>query len=786
LKQFIRAALFLTALNFCAGNIPGLMPELSRLSGLVFFILWGVHYFPVRPWKRYGHVFTVLIIPILLIFLLSENLFLLGMCGSVFLLLHRSKNTDGHLRKELTSYLFPLFFYAIFFSLYRYSPYVWSFFQKAALLYSSSVTLTAGNEMTLGHSAAGFPVTISVLSYCLGLILWKRKIWFAGVAVVSPILANVIWLCLQEKLVQLVQVFNHALKPDPFDLQVFLLLCSLLLLIPLCRTMKWAEESHVYPAFSMKRQALPIIFVVLGMTALTFSKNGTESKGGIVFLDKGTNWSVPVYGKKYGQHSAGMFGLLPQYFQMRGYKTKVHKKELSAEILQKASMVALFNPGKKLTNTEKELLYAFIEAGGSLLVAGDHTDVSGIMGPINDVIEPFNIRLKFDTALPKNTGWVNGLEKRPHPIVKNLDEDYQSGVWVGASLEVSPPAAPVIVGKQGWADIGNYKNTKRAFLGDYKRSSSEQLGDVVLVAEATYGKGRILVFGDTSPFQNGILPLTYTFMDDIINWLMSADGARYYPLLQVVLAGLFLLAGCFFLIRHFSPQTVTLALVLIVLIPLVSVMSPLKCGEKVPGAFVKSFYRPAYFDNAHLGRFALLSSTEESLWGLSLNLFRNKIFPLFLSEITQEALANTEYYFVISPTEEFCAKEKSLLDDFMRKGGKVIWSVGWEEAKASESFLKEYGLSIDAVPLGAATVVIGKSKMQFAEAWPVTGGGDDKHVIAEKWDYPVMLFQPVGKGGLLVVGDSYFFFSKNIESYKKYNIQNIRMLKFLMDYLKKI
>ncbi len=41
-----------------------------------------------------------------------------------------------------------------------------------------------------------------------------------------------------------------------------------------------------------------------------------------------------------------------------------------------------------------------------------------------------------------------------------------------------------------------------------------------------------------------------------------------------------------------------------------------------------------------------------------------------------------------------------------------------------------------------------KRQVEFHEAWPVMGGSDQKFVIAEKWDYPLIVFEPVGNGGL--------------------------------------
>lgn len=138
--------------------------------------------------------------------------------------------------------------------------------------------------------------------------------------------------------------------------------------------------------------------------------------------------------------------------------------------------------------------------------------------------------------------------------------------------------------------------------------------------------------------------------------------------------------------------------------------------------------------------------------------------------------------FVIAPSREFSSKEILVLKDYMEKGGKIIWSVGWEEMEASRSFLKEFNLEIDSIPLGPAEVQIGNIKAQFVEAWPVTGGDSSKQVFVEKWGYPIVLFQPVGKGGVLIIGDSQFLLSKNIESYKQHNLNNIRFVWYMINY----
>ena len=58
-----------------------------------------------------------------------------------------------------------------------------------------------------------------------------------------------------------------------------------------------------------------------------------------------------------------------------------------------------------------------------------------------------------------------------------------------------------------------------SFLGNYHYDPGEQLGDVVLVATTTYGRGRIVVWGDTSAFQGGLSSNYRKVVGPMLAWL---------------------------------------------------------------------------------------------------------------------------------------------------------------------------------------------------------------------------------------------------------------------------
>jgi hypothetical protein len=222
-----------------------------------------------------------------------------------------------------------------------------------------------------------------------------------------------------------------------------------------------------------------------------------------VFLyDAGyTNWRVPQHGS-YGEKSGGMFGLLPGFLQSAGFRVQIGKDLQRLEGTDAPDCLVLINIQEFLETADRDRIHRFVERGGGLLCLGDHTGVAGIRGPFNDLLSPYGIRFRFDSASFFAGSWSDALERRLHPMNRGtrFDDEYQ--IWVGASLEVDPQAAPVVVARYGYSDFGDMANVQRSYLGDRVYNPSELLGDVVLAAEARQGRGKVLVFGDTSGYQN--------------------------------------------------------------------------------------------------------------------------------------------------------------------------------------------------------------------------------------------------------------------------------------------
>jgi len=194
--------------------------------------------------------------------------------------------------------------------------------------------------------------------------------------------------------------------------------------------------------------------------------------------------------------------------------------------------------------------------------------------------------------------------------------------------------------------------------------------------------------------------------------------------------------------------------------------------------------KTANIDISHIERCSMDPLSTDSIDGFEANLMRNGYIPLLLKEFKPERVRDSKILAVIAPSKPFTTAEISTIRDFVRKGGLLIVSAGWEESEAVTPLLEEFGMRVENVPLGKV-VSSAQGGADLWEAWPVgLDKKDNVKVLASAWDYPVIVFSRQGKGGVLAVGDSYFFLNKNLEQIYDYNEDNIFFIKGFFERLK--
>lgn len=678
----------------------------------------------------------------------------------------------------------------------KFSPWVWLGVQEWSLLLSSNVTRLVGAPHRLGATAAGTHLFVFFVLYALSLRLTKEAEGWKplGAAAGGAAAAQVVYLLGHEAaFVPLLDSFQNPYHTGHSHYQVYpvtALNTTAFLLLMLAAPLWLVERGRRPPEAGQRRQpwgrrrivvaaACGVAVCAAAWVLTAQALGGRAGEGGkVVLYDKGyLDWNVPVFGQ-YGERSAGMFGLLPFLLEADGYEVK-RESALTDEALAGARTLVVINLQQALPPAEHEAVWKFVRGGGSLLLLGDHTGVAGIREPSDHLLEPVGIKFRFDSAHYVKD-WEHAFEVFPHPTTRGVGTSKDLSISVGASLEIPASASPVVVGKYGFSDLGNANNPEMAFLGDRAYNRGELLGDLVLVAWAGYGRGKVLVFGDTSTLQNGALTASHEFTRNIFGWLAGGSSSPGALALTALLCLLLLAAAGLTLLGRAGrlpwayPGVVGALFVGLCAPPLFAPAPPAAGPLNV---------KAAYIDTSHMERIESKYTGDRTFFGLAYNLARNGYLALEMERFDASRLGPGDVFVSVAPVRPFTGPEIGALEEFVEKGGTFILCTGWEEAVGSSALLRRAGLGVANVPLGPVEPGHNTKGIQFYNAWPISlKDPSASRVVVETKErqLPLVVERRHGAGRLYVIGDPNFLGGANLESFTSHRIENIEFLSELL------
>jgi hypothetical protein len=534
-------------------------------------------------------------------------------------------------------------------------------------------------------------------------------------------------------------------------------------------------------------RAITLIGVVAAILipVVTTLSPGTPDLAGkkFVLYEKGfLNWLKPEHGE-YGHLSVGMYGMLPTYIESLGAACVI-SPDLSEEDLQDADALILLFPHDPWEPGQLERIGRFVEGGKTLAVFGEHTirTEDGGDSKFNEVLGTTgtNMRVAFDSATFAVGGWLQSYETLAHPTTAGIPDDRNEfGMVIGASMEVGFPAWPFILGRWGWADPGDL-GSGRAMMGNDRYDTGERLGDLVLAAEQSVGKGRVIALGDTSGMTNVLAMGCHIFTSRLLGYL--ADGGSSPQAIWRQAIGFFLVVVVIWVVARQpgAGRTIAVSMALAVSLVVCTWIS-YRAAEVLPDGRRKTPNNLAYIDASHLESSASEGWRDDGTMGLGMTLMRNGFLTLRLREMTAERLKRAGLLISIAPLRAFSLAERRMIHDFVNGGGVFIVTVGHDDRRPSEPLLKEFGFAIGR-PEEQQRDALGEVRpfghfkspyydtgeymvfVRFHAGWPVTCEHEDAQVLAHgPGNVPVALMRRVGKGKIVVIGDSGFAMNKNLE-----------------------
>ncbi len=571
------------------------------------------------------------------------------------------------------------------------------------------------------------------------------------------------------------------------------------------------------------------LLLTSGLGMAQWSVQRPSEEGAVAFLDAGyVDWKRPEHGR-YGAYETGLFGSAHDYLKGAGRRSLV-TRDLSESGLKDAAVLVVINPTNRWAPGQVDAIWSFVKRGGGLWVLGDHTDIMGSQAPLNELLKPAGVRFLFDSGFPARPEWRDCLFALRHPVTHRVKQASDAVISVGASLEVEAPSYTVVWGRYGFSDLGNQLNAQGAYLGDYAYQRGEQLGDVALVSAGKVGRGRVLVFGDTSPLQNAALPMSFeSLVMPSLDWLSGQDHGvgmmgRWLGALGLTLIGWVVGLG------GRAWVTVVGGILLVGGLELGG-MQQAKAGWQGPleGSL-------ALVDLSHGNRVSLAPLIPESIGPFLVTLLRNGFLPEFIHEWSAARLEKASVLVVTAPTVPFGRGELDEVERFVRAGGLLMVNCGWtEKGKAAEQLLGRFGMDVLRVPLGPYPVQRVEDHLpgqaQFINAWPVrvtdpglegefraasaryraplldtaqadalaqllsplTGGNtapskpasvgtNAVEVLYQTHDgHPLVVSRRLGEGHVVVIGDTYFLGNDNLETLRYYRKGNLLFLRHVFE-----
>ncbi len=508
------------------------------------------------------------------------------------------------------------------------------------------------------------------------------------------------------------------------------------------------------------------VLLVASMAAHAASLMPVQSVSGrrIGFLEVGLqDWKSPSHGS-YGSFSGGMFGRLPDWVRVHGAELRRVSGDDLTTTLGDVDTLFIVNLNEYLSEPQREAIGEFVERGGLCVVLADHTNVSGLQGPTNQLLEEYGIRVQFDSA-KHMCSWPLAMAAPTSRWIANCSAEGYFPYGIGASFDLSGMATPLLKARHGFSDRGVRWNYVGAYLGNYSIDVGEDVGDVVIAARARRGDGAVVALGDTTPFQNG--PLVSGGMGFLGPFL----GQDHVPSSGWPLAIFAAIATVAFS-RGIGNAMVRVA-------PGVLILAAVAVGASVPSTGYES--AAAQKTDVRLCVSVLTQPVEDApgkpqwkrTWSVARTAERAGYLTAKASEATEDVLDVADALLFVLPLARVSNQEQILR--FIEDGGTAVIIGGPRHLRALDVVVERAGINIERLPRGSLPK--GAPRLEFPKfpsAYSLTCRQSDPSTVLFRYgDVTAGVLVRIGRGSLVVIADEAIPYGDNIEGSSSWHLGNL-------------
>ncbi len=532
------------------------------------------------------------------------------------------------------------------------------------------------------------------------------------------------------------------------------------------------------PWFSLARIGIASTACLGLVLACRFPDPGLPKQGRLLMDEAHSQWerSDKAYDTDwYGGESEYNYYCMARYLEhFFDLETNMHGS-LSPEKLAGCDVLILKNPTKPYAEEEIDAIEAFVQNGGGLFMAGEHTDVFGTSTCLNAVGRRFGITFRPDGVFDIERKWEQMYFPEPrgaHPIVQNVPF-YRFAVT--CSIETSTWAMrPIMRGTGLWTLPIEFAASN--FYPQVVDHTYARFGAFDQMVSSTHGRGRVVAFSDSTVYSNflAFYPGKPEVLVNSCAWLNRMNRLNWISTLgfAVFVAGFLLTALLSLRSNHcmgFSAALLaTVAATAWAGLLLCQVLGSSWYPDPTPVKPLPSVTVDMEHSTCELPIFGFTQKHEESYqvfyqWVLRVGYYPKASFNL------RRALAAGGPVVIVKPTRRFSEKTLRSIRTALEKGACVllldaprIKTSQSDTSSSSNEILNAFGLSLSAEPCRGTQIVEPTSGAQICRLsrGQVVHGGEPL-LVTDKGD-PILARTAVGRGWLVAAGFAERFTNRNM------------------------
>ncbi len=273
--------------------------------------------------------------------------------------------------------------------------------------------------------------------------------------------------------------------------------------------------------------ALAAVAAALIGVSLRWAPVGSPKQGRVMVVERHSEWEPTLrpydtewYGHDSGYNYGAIYRYCGQFFEM---SQLLEEDPINDDKLAECDVLVIKTATARYQPDEVAAVQRFVQNGGGLLLIGEHTNFENGSTYFNDICRPMGFTFRHDLLFGMDNPYDHLFvpPQVPHPVVSHMPP---MEFAIACSIDPGRSAGwPIIEATSLWSMPADYRPDN--YFPMPQHTPTIRYGAFIELWGTTYGKGRVLAFGDSTIFSNFCTfePGKAELMRDMLGWLNHAS-----------------------------------------------------------------------------------------------------------------------------------------------------------------------------------------------------------------------------------------------------------------------